>query len=295
MFLRRNRREVNGETYEYWTLVESYRTERGPRQRVVATLGKLGGLDQEERHGWEELEWLLEGQRPPRQLKLGSEEQTLGVTGPLWAEVDLSGVRVERVRDFGEVYLALSLWRRLGLDELLAGLIEAGSEAVEWEQVACLLTLARFSAQKSDPCAFWQWYIQLQQAEAAFRTGKSDLWLRPMFHQKTERVEAHISPHPGLLFGTGAVANPGDVDARQRPGHLRPPTFQRSRHGAQHGRDPAAQKPRRSPAARRRQTRPPRSGAPPPVGSDPAARAENRRKCSGENHPLIGVSPCKSD
>jgi hypothetical protein len=43
MFLRRNRREVNGESYEYWTLVESYRTERGPRQRVVATLGKLAG------------------------------------------------------------------------------------------------------------------------------------------------------------------------------------------------------------------------------------------------------------
>lgn len=40
-------------------------------------------------------------------------------------------MRVERVRDFGEVYLALSLWRRLGLDELLAGLIEAGREAVE--------------------------------------------------------------------------------------------------------------------------------------------------------------------
>jgi hypothetical protein len=80
------------------------------------------------------------------QLKLGSEEQKLGMSGPLWAEVDLSGVRVERVRDFGEVYLALSLWRRLGLDEL----IEAGREAVEWEQVACLLTLARFCAQKSE-------------------------------------------------------------------------------------------------------------------------------------------------
>jgi hypothetical protein len=150
MLLRRNRREVNGETYEYWTLVESYRTERGPRQRVVATLGKLAGLDQEERHGWEEIEWLLEGQRPPRQLKLGSEEQTAGVNSALWAVVDLSGVRVERARDFGEVYLALSLWRRLGLDELLAGLIEPGREAVEWEQVACLLTLARFCAQKSE-------------------------------------------------------------------------------------------------------------------------------------------------
>ena len=75
----RNRREVNGETSEYWTLLESYRTERGPRQRVVATLGKLAGLDQEKGHGWEEIEWLLEGQRPPRQLKLGSDEQTVGV------------------------------------------------------------------------------------------------------------------------------------------------------------------------------------------------------------------------
>ena len=34
--------------------------------------------------------------------------------------------------------------------------------------------------------------MQLQQAEAAFRTSKSDLKLRPIFHHKTERVEAHI-------------------------------------------------------------------------------------------------------
>jgi hypothetical protein len=67
MFLRRNRCEVNGGSYEYWTLVESYRTELGPRQRVVASLGKLCGLDQEELHGWEEIEWLLEGS-----VRLGS-------------------------------------------------------------------------------------------------------------------------------------------------------------------------------------------------------------------------------
>ena len=32
MFLRRNRRKKKGETYDYWTLVESVRTARGPRQ-----------------------------------------------------------------------------------------------------------------------------------------------------------------------------------------------------------------------------------------------------------------------
>jgi transposase len=43
-----------------------------------------------------------------------------------------------------------------------------------------------------DPRKLWKWYLQLQQAEAAFRTSKTDLGLRPIFHQKTERVEAHI-------------------------------------------------------------------------------------------------------
>ena len=43
-----------------------------------------------------------------------------------------------------------------------------------------------------DPAALGRWYLQLTQAEAAFRTGKSDLPLRPVFHQKTPRVEAHL-------------------------------------------------------------------------------------------------------
>jgi transposase len=157
MFLRRNRREANGETYEYWTLVETYRTERGPRQRVVATLGKIAGLEEEEQHGWEEIEWLLEGQRPPRQMEFGAEDRRPTMR-PFWAEVDLSGLRVERVREFGEVYLALSLWRRLGLDELLAGLIEPGREEVPWEEVACLLTVARFCAQRSELEVAERWY-----------------------------------------------------------------------------------------------------------------------------------------
>src|SRR5450755_4471292 len=38
----------------------------------------------------------------------------------------------------------------------------------------------------------WQAYMQLTQAEAAFRIHKSDLSLRPIWHQKQERVEAHM-------------------------------------------------------------------------------------------------------
>ena len=38
----------------------------------------------------------------------------------------------------------------------------------------------------------WQAYIQLTEAEAAFRIHKSDLKIRPVWHHKTERVQAHI-------------------------------------------------------------------------------------------------------
>ena len=43
-----------------------------------------------------------------------------------------------------------------------------------------------------DPAQLWQFYIQLVEIEAAFKTLKDDLDLRPIYHQLIERVEAHI-------------------------------------------------------------------------------------------------------
>jgi len=41
VFLKRQRRHVRGEIYEYWTLAKTVRTARGPRHGVVSRLGKL--------------------------------------------------------------------------------------------------------------------------------------------------------------------------------------------------------------------------------------------------------------
>ena len=92
--------------------MESVRTSRGPRQRIVATLGKLPGLDEDERAGWEEVTQLLDGRaRGDAQGDLFQKASE----PPEWAQVNLSSVRVERVREFGKVYIALALWRRLKL------------------------------------------------------------------------------------------------------------------------------------------------------------------------------------
>lgn len=42
------------------------------------------------------------------------------------------------------------------------------------------------------PAEMWEFYIQLVQVEEAFKTLKGDLAIRPIHHQKEDRIEAHI-------------------------------------------------------------------------------------------------------
>lgn len=54
------------------------------------------------------------------------------------------------------------------------------------------LYLLRTNLAVDDPELIWRCYMQLCQVEEAFRTLKGDLGLRPIFHQKKERIEAHL-------------------------------------------------------------------------------------------------------
>lgn len=52
--------------------------------------------------------------------------------------------------------------------------------------------LLRSNLSAEDPAVLWERYIQLTEIEAVFRSLKSDLVLRPIFHQTDARIEAHI-------------------------------------------------------------------------------------------------------
>lgn len=52
--------------------------------------------------------------------------------------------------------------------------------------------LLRTNLTETDPVKLWNYYLQLVQVEEAFRTLKSDLAIRPIFHQSPERIEAHV-------------------------------------------------------------------------------------------------------
>jgi hypothetical protein len=52
--------------------------------------------------------------------------------------------------------------------------------------------LLRSNLESEDATTLWKYYIQLVEVEQAFKTLKSDLSLRPVYHQKDRRIEAHI-------------------------------------------------------------------------------------------------------
>ena len=152
MFLRRFQKWKNGKSHVYWALVETYRTAKGPRQRIVSYLGEL---KESEQSGWAQLSAKLNKDASGDQQKPSHVQQSLfdplphddevdATLGSQPVLVDLKGIRLERTRDFGDVWLAWGLWRLLGLDVLLAQEMPRGRAEVPWHVVAAILAIARF-------------------------------------------------------------------------------------------------------------------------------------------------------
>ena len=154
MFLKRiNTKSKEGKKRIYWALVKSVRTARGPRHQVVAYLGELRAGEKSE---WANLARMV-NQRPiPRMPLFDTSETTEPV--PETIEVRVRGARVERTRDFGNVYLALTLWRALELDRLLERIMPDGHGKIPWHMVATILSLARFCEPSSELHIADTWY-----------------------------------------------------------------------------------------------------------------------------------------
>jgi transposase len=62
----------------------------------------------------------------------------------------------------------------------------------EWAEYSEGCYILRTNVCEWTPDALWKTYIQLSEAEEAFRIHKTDLRIRPIWHHKTDRVAAHI-------------------------------------------------------------------------------------------------------
>jgi transposase len=195
MYLRHTIRKKDGKVHCYWRLVRGVRVGRRVIQQTIAHLGEL------DEHG------RLEARTLARQLIGAPEQASLFDDGSrdVSAPVRLKGIRIERSRRFGDVYLALALWRGMGLEDLCGRLLPVSREQTAWAKMAAVLAAARLCEPSSELHIAEDWYrrtalgdlLQLGEEEV-----NKDRLYRGLDHLLAHKaaLEAHLSARCGELF-----------------------------------------------------------------------------------------------
>jgi transposase len=198
MYLRYTIRKKDGKVHRYWSLVRSVRLGRRVIQQTVAHLGEL---DERGRVAARALARRVIG--APEQARLFDDG-----SGQLTVPVRLKGIRVERARQFGNVYLALALWRGTGLEDLCERrLLPVGKERTQWAKMAAVLVTARLCEPSSELHIAEDWYRRTALADL-LQLGdeevNKDCLYRALDHllQHKQTLEVHLAKRCGEMFET---------------------------------------------------------------------------------------------
>jgi Transposase DDE domain len=150
MFLRRMQQTRRGQTYTYYSLVETVRTPTGAvRQRTVCYLGRLDNLRPPD--------WLRIAERLPDPAWLPRLQEAVGYVPPTAGTGSVTTVEVlptsiswRLPRQLGAVYVALRAWQVLGLDRLLERLLGHVATNVPMPRLAALIAINRLVDPRSE-------------------------------------------------------------------------------------------------------------------------------------------------
>lgn len=163
VFIRKKTRKYKGRTYTSYALVESVRTNNGPRQKTICT---LGDLEPRPRHEWLDLvhkvEDALMGQA---RLVDDSDSEVRNIVRKVHAHrnraahtlakrrldddivaVRVDGVTTEEHREAGPVFVGHQFWLRLGLDEILTAVGLSERSRI----LTCAMVMNRLISPKSE-------------------------------------------------------------------------------------------------------------------------------------------------
>ena len=174
------------------------RSVRVGRRVIQQTVAQLGELDEHgRREAWALARHLIGAPEQARLFDDGSADLTVPVR--------LEGIRIERSRQFGDVYRALALWRGTGLAQRCEQLLPAGKESVPWAKMAAVLVAARLCEPSSALHIAEDWYRRtalsdlLQLNDAQVNTDRLYRALDALLVHKVA-LEAHLSRRCGELF-----------------------------------------------------------------------------------------------
>ena len=221
MFIRQKKLKYKDKTYTNYQLVESVHTPKGPRQRVVCSLGNLKPRPKAD---WLKLAHKIESALMGQMDLLEKDDQEVldivgktkvrdkkGSTrsGPLPEEprqkdnlvaIQVDGVSTELHREAGSVHVGYQYWKRLGLDEILC---EVGLDERS-RTLTCLMTMNRLFAPSSEN-AMPDWIRSTALGDILGldleRLRKDSLYRNlDHLHPVREKIEASLAERERTLF-----------------------------------------------------------------------------------------------
>ena len=149
MFLRSTRRNKNGKTHVYWTIVENKRL--GDRRVVQRQVLYLGEINSSQLEAWRRaIEVIDETTGQTRSLALFPEDRSVVARDADTVQVRLSQIRLRRPRQWGACWLAGQLWRDLRLDHFWAERLPRSRKGTRWDHVLQVLVSYRLIAPGSE-------------------------------------------------------------------------------------------------------------------------------------------------
>jgi transposase len=122
-------------------LVESQRTARGPRQRIVAQLGEL---TRDQQRSWQRTAIFHGRHQDGGELPLFVDEGAASLSDdPDVVRIHLGKVGWTNARAFGDVWLGLQLWKKLGLDEIVVRHVPQGDQTVPPAAMVAIEVISR--------------------------------------------------------------------------------------------------------------------------------------------------------
>jgi transposase len=216
VFIRKTRKFYKGKPYQNYVLVESVRTPKGPRQKIICSLGSLEPAPREQWLGLaHRVRTALEGELPlePADIRARSMVEKAhrrgskpgGAAGPREPcariiAVDPDRITLEDPREAGAVHVGHQMWRRLRLDTILgrAGLSE------RWRILSEAMVLNRLIFPLSEH-AMPDWIRRTALDDLLgvdFSTLNEEALYRNLdrLHPNRERIESELAEREKTLF-----------------------------------------------------------------------------------------------
>jgi len=158
MFLRANIRKKDGKEHRYWSVVENRRLRLG--QTTQRTVLYLGEINDNQHAAWlKTLAVINETSQNTEQVCLFPEDRAIPPEVLNGLQLQLSEMRLERPRAFGDCWLGCRLWDELQLGSFWCERLTDGKARVPWYKVLELLTVRQLVAPGSKWHLHRRWFL----------------------------------------------------------------------------------------------------------------------------------------